>query len=101
MDVKTAFLNDVINEEVYIEQPKGFVIKDKNLYVCKLKKSLYGLKQAPRAWYVLFCILSPQNVGNTRNFFKLVSRFSKFEFDIQLFNVDRWIHFNSYIKLFY
>ena len=51
MDVKTAFLNRVINEEVYIEQLEGFVIKDKNLYVCKLKKALYGLKQASRAWY--------------------------------------------------
>ena len=49
MDVKIAFLNGVINEEVY--QPEGFVIKDKNLYVCKLKKTLYGLKQASRAWY--------------------------------------------------
>ena len=49
MDVKIVFLNGVINEEVYIEQPEGFVIKDKNLYVCKLKKALYGLKQAPRA----------------------------------------------------
>ena len=51
MDVKTAFQDGVINEEVYIEQPEGFVIEDKNLYVCKLKKALYGLKQAPRAWY--------------------------------------------------
>ena len=51
MDVKAAFLNGVINEEVYIEQPEGFMIKNENLYVCKLKKALYGLKQAPRAWY--------------------------------------------------
>lgn len=46
MDVKTAFLNGVINEEVYIKQLQGFNIKDKNLYVCKLKKALYGLKPA-------------------------------------------------------
>jgi len=51
MDVKIAFLNGIINEKVYIEQPEGFTIKDKKLYVCKLKKALYGLKQAPRAWY--------------------------------------------------
>jgi hypothetical protein len=51
MDVKTAFLNDVIEEEVYIEHPQGFVIHGKESHVCKLKKALYGLKQAPKAWY--------------------------------------------------
>jgi hypothetical protein len=44
MDVKTAFLNDIIEEEVYIEQPKGFEVHDRETYVCRLKKSLYGLK---------------------------------------------------------
>jgi hypothetical protein len=51
MDVKTAFLNDVTEEEVYIEQPQGFEVEDMKSHVCRLKKSLYGLKQAPRAWY--------------------------------------------------
>ena len=50
MDVKTTFLNGVI-EEVYIEQPQGFEVEDRRTHVCKLKKALYGLKQAPRAWY--------------------------------------------------
>ena len=51
MDVKTTFLNGVIEEEVYIEKPQGFEIKDRKSHVCRLKKSLYGLKQSPKAWY--------------------------------------------------
>jgi hypothetical protein len=51
MDVKTTFLNGVIEEEVYIEQPQGFEFEDRKTHVCRLKKVMYGLKQAPRAWY--------------------------------------------------
>ena len=51
MDVKTTFLNGKIEEEVYIEQPEGFVTHGEKSHVCKLKKALYGLKQAPRVWY--------------------------------------------------
>ena len=51
MDVKLVFLNEELEEEVYIEQPTGFQLSDNTDYVCKLKKALYGLKQAPRAWY--------------------------------------------------
>ncbi|GJS59135.1 retrovirus-related pol polyprotein from transposon TNT 1-94 [Tanacetum coccineum] len=53
MDVKTAFLNGILHEEVYVSQPDGFVDQDNPNHVYKLKKALYGLKQAPKAWYVL------------------------------------------------
>ena len=51
MDVKSAFLNGYINEEVYVEQPPSIEDDKKPDHVYKLKKALYGLKQGPRAWY--------------------------------------------------
>ena len=51
MDVKSAFLNDYISEEVYLEQPPGFLDQTMPNHVFKLNKVLYGQKQAPRAWY--------------------------------------------------
>lgn len=52
MDVKSAFLNDDLKEEVYMTLPEGYVAPGKEEKVCKLVKSLYGLKQAPRVWYI-------------------------------------------------
>ncbi|GKA29978.1 retrovirus-related pol polyprotein from transposon TNT 1-94 [Tanacetum coccineum] len=73
MDVKTAFLNDELKEEVYVCQPEGFVDLDHPTHVYRLKKALYGLKQAPRAWY------------DTLSRFLLDNKFSKGAVDPTLF----------------
>ena len=50
LDVKTAFLYGDLDEDIYMKQPQGYVVKGKERLVCKLKKGLYGLKQSPRVW---------------------------------------------------
>ena len=54
MDVKTAFLNGLLEEDVYMDQPEGFVDQKNPNKVCKLKRSIYGLKQASRTWNIRF-----------------------------------------------
>ena len=51
MDVKTTLLHGGLDEEIYMKQPKIFIVKGKKELVYKLKKSFYGLKQSPRMWY--------------------------------------------------
>ena len=60
IDVKTAFLNGDLEEEICMDQPEGFVLPGNEHKVCKLLKSLYGLKQTPRQWHIKFdqCLLS-------------------------------------------
>nr|GEX99725.1 retrovirus-related Pol polyprotein from transposon TNT 1-94 [Tanacetum cinerariifolium] len=73
MDVRMAFLNGELKEEVYVSQPEGFVDPDHPTHVYHLKKALYGLKQAPRAWY------------DTLSRFLLDNNFSKGAVDPTLF----------------
>src|SRR5438128_12697670 len=56
MDVKTTFLNRELDEEIYMDQPDGFVVKGQESKVCRLLKSLYGLEQAPKQWHQKFDI---------------------------------------------
>ena len=51
IDIKTAFLNAKLDKRIFMKQPKGFVVKGKETWVCELQKSIYGLKQAPRLWF--------------------------------------------------
>ncbi|GJS08935.1 retrovirus-related pol polyprotein from transposon TNT 1-94 [Tanacetum coccineum] len=70
MDVKSAFLNGFINEEVYVAQPPGFIDFQKPNYVYKLKNDLYGLKQASKAWYdrlKTFLIKHEYSIGTVDN----------------------------------
>ncbi|GJU80811.1 retrovirus-related pol polyprotein from transposon TNT 1-94 [Tanacetum coccineum] len=73
IDVKTAFLNGILCEEVYVSQSDGFVNPENPNHVYKLKKALYSLKQAPRAWYDLL------------SSFLLSQKFSKGTIDLTLF----------------
>jgi hypothetical protein len=80
MDVKSAFLNGPIKEEVYVEQPPGFEDSEYSDHVYKLSKALYGLKQAPRAWYEClrdFLITNGFKVGKADHtlFNKIVAKY--------------------------
>ncbi|GKE44440.1 retrovirus-related pol polyprotein from transposon TNT 1-94, partial [Tanacetum coccineum] len=73
MDIKTAFLNGELKEEVYVSQPEGFIDHYNPSHVYKLKKALYGLKQVPHAWY------------NMLSSFLILQHFSKGAVDLTLF----------------
>ncbi|GJU31960.1 retrovirus-related pol polyprotein from transposon TNT 1-94 [Tanacetum coccineum] len=76
MDVKTAFLNGNLREEVYVSQPYGFVDPDNPNHVYKLKKALYGLKQTPSAWQVITSGTRLQIFQNPRGIFIYQSKYA-------------------------
>eukprot|EP00253_Pinus_taeda_P002808 PITA_02808 len=75
MDVKTTFLNGVIEEEVYIEQPEGFETHEKKSHVCRLMKALDGLKQGPRAWLEVWQQKGEIFLGQGRYATEILKRF--------------------------
>ena len=77
MDVKTAFLNNDLEEEIYMDQPEGFIVKGQENKVCKLVKSMYGLKQALKQWH--------------QKFNKVIAQF---EFNVH--EHDNCIHFKNF-----
>ncbi|KAI4357436.1 hypothetical protein L6164_001384 [Bauhinia variegata] len=104
MDVKTAFFHGDLEENIYIKQPKGFVVKGKEDYVCKLTKSLYGLKQAPRQWYKKFeSVMIQQGYKKTiSDHCAFVRKFSNNYFIILMLYVDDMLivgHDSSRINL--
>ncbi|GJR28335.1 retrovirus-related pol polyprotein from transposon TNT 1-94 [Tanacetum coccineum] len=90
MDVKTAFLNGILREEVYVSQPDGFVDQDNPNHVYKLKKALYGLKQAPRAWYDLLSkfLLSQEFSKGTVDHTLFIRRQGKYLLLVQIYVDD-------------
>ena len=89
LDIKTAFLNGELKEDVYVTQPEGFIIKESESKVYKLNKALYGLKQAPRQWNKCFdhCMIK--------------NGFSKSEFDMCVYfkklRDDNYIYLLLYV----
>ena len=99
MEVKTIFLNGDLDEEVYMEQPKGFVLPRNEKKVCKLVKSLYGLKQAPKQWHEKFdsAILSDSFLHNSSDKC-MYSKFTKEYRVIVCLYVDDMLIFGTNMK---
>ncbi|GJR34671.1 retrovirus-related pol polyprotein from transposon TNT 1-94 [Tanacetum coccineum] len=92
MDVKSAFLNDIINEELYVAQPLGFIDFEKPDHVYKLKKALYGLKQAPKACFhtkYALDIFKKQGIENCDSISTSVTTKPKLDADLSGIPVDQ------------
>ncbi|GKB30985.1 retrovirus-related pol polyprotein from transposon TNT 1-94 [Tanacetum coccineum] len=109
MDIKTAFLNGELKEEVYISQPEGFVDHDNPSHVYKLKKAVYGLKQAPRVWYhvklpnltTFLQRCSCSNILHTTSWERLITEKSKLDEDLQGKQVDATLYHGMIGSLMY
>ena len=90
MDVKIDFLHGDLEEEIYMEQPEGFVVNGKENHVCKLKKSLNGLKQDLSQWYLMFeSVIENQGQKKTSlDHCVFFQKFSDDDFIILLLYVD-------------
>ncbi|KAL4323581.1 hypothetical protein GQ457_11G003910 [Hibiscus cannabinus] len=90
LDVKTTFLHGDLEEEIYMEQPRGFIVTGKENLVCRLRKSLYGLKHAPRQWYKKFdSFMTEHQFKKTQaDHCVFVKRYDKADFIILLLYVD-------------
>ena len=97
LEVKTAFLHGDLDEEIYIEQPEGFVQHRNEKFVCRLKKSLYGLKQSPRQWYKKFdsFMLSQKYVRSEYDHCAYFKQFKNGIFIILVLYVDDILIFSS------
>ncbi|TYK05470.1 Retrovirus-related Pol polyprotein from transposon TNT 1-94 [Cucumis melo var. makuwa] len=82
MDVKSAFLNGYLEEEVYLEQPPGYSVKDQGDKVLKLKKALYRLKQTPRMWNSRINKYCSLIMGNCASMFKYLKKAMTQEFEM-------------------
>ena len=101
MDVKSAFLNGFINEEVYVKQPQGFENYKFLDHVFKLKNALYGLKQAPRAWYErlkIFLLKNNFKIGKVNS--TLFSKTNKHDILVVQIYMDDIIFGSTNVSLF-
>jgi len=93
VDVKTAFLHDDLEEEIYMKQHNAFLVEGKEYHVCRMRKSLYGLKQALRQWYEKFesVLCEPGYKKTTFDHCVFVKKFANNDFIILLLYVDEML----------